>query len=350
MTSGRTASIGAILLFSGALTGWVLAAAFDSPPYATASDLTWAMSFLAFPVVGLVLAVRRPRNPIGWMFIAGPGLIGHGVAQMESGRDALGGNLSGPGLLVLFFSLLLFPDGRYPGRVWMWTHLAVLVGIAIEPFVSPETDGGLAATFLLTVGSLVYRVVRGDGVTRRQLALPVLVAVVGAAGTTISDLVTDSQWAVVLWMSVMTVGVPVAIAVAILRYRLFEIDRIVSRTVTYVLVASVIVAVYAIPVVMLPRFLGGTNEAGIPQQAPDLVIAAATLSAAAVFNPVRRRIQKIVDLRFNRSRYDADREVEILTAELRSTVNVDGVADALTGAITRTVQPGQVALWVREVR
>ncbi len=343
MTRARAARIGAVLLFSGAVTGWVPAAVLDSPPYATASDLTWAMSFLAFPVVGLLLAVRLPRNPIGWMFMVGPGLIGHGVAQMESGREALGDNLFGSGLLVLFFSLLLFPDGRYPGRVWKWAHLVVLGGIVIEPIVSPETDGGRAVTaaFLLTVGSLVYRVVRGDGVTRRQLALPVLVVVGGAAGTTISGLLTDSDWAGVIWISVMTVGAPIAIAVAILRYRLFGLDRIVSRTVTYILVAVVVVGVYAIPVVTFPRLLGESN---------DLVIAGATLAAAAIFDPVRRRIQRLVDRRFNRARYDAEREFEILTNRLHSAVTVHAVAENLSGVITRTVQPGLVAVWIREPR
>ena len=349
MTSSKAARIGAALLFAGTVTGWILAAVLDSPPYVTTSDLTWAMSFLAFPVVGLLLAVRRARNPIGWMFMAGPGLIGHGVAHMEAGRNALGENLFGTGLLVLLASLLLFPDGRYPGRVWKWVHLAVLGGIVIEPIVSPETDRGrsVAAAFALTVGSLVFRLIRGDGVTRRQLALPVLVAVVGAAGTTISGLLTDSDWAGVLWLSVMTVGMPAAIAVAILRYRLFEIDRIVSRTVTYVLVASVIVAVYAIPVVMLPRFLGGTNEAGIPQQAPDLVIAGSTLAAAAAFNPVRRRIQKIVDRRFNRSRYDAEREIDAFAARLTGEIGLVTVAGDLEGVVRSTLAPSTSALWLR---
>jgi hypothetical protein len=341
VTASRAAGVGAVLLFGGAVTGWILAAVSDSPPYATASDLTWAMSFLAFPIVGLLLAVRQRSNPIGWMFILGPGLVGHGVAQMEAGREALGDNHFGPGLLVLLASVLLFPDGRYPGRPWMWAHAAVLGGIVIEPIISPETDGGrsVAAAFLLTIGSLVYRVIRGDGVTRRQLALPVLVGVVGAVGATVSGLLTDSDWAGVIWMSVMTAGVPVAIAVAIFRYRLYEIDRIVSRTVAYALVAVVIVCVYALPVVTLPRLLGESN---------DLVIAGSTLAAAAVFDPVRRRIQRAVDHRFNRARYDAEREVELLTAELRSTVTVDAVAGTLTGVITRTVQPGQVALWIRE--
>ncbi len=340
---GRVPAIGAVVLFFGAVSGWVLAAAFDSPPYATASDLTWAMSLLAFPMVGFLLAARRPTNPIGWMFVVGPGLIGHGVAQTEAGRESLGDNLFGPGLLILFFSLLLFPDGRYPGRVWKWGHWVVLGGIVVEPMVSRQTDGGraVAAAFLLTIGSLVYRVIRGDGITRRQLALPVLVGVVGAIGTTVSGWLTDSDWAGVIWMSVMTVGVPVAIAVAILRYRLFEIDRIVSRTVTYLLVGIVLAGVYAIPVVTLPRLLGQSN---------DLVIAGSTLAAAAVFNPARRRIQRIVDHRFNRGRFDADREVEILTTSLGSTVSVEAVADTLNGVIARTVQPGQVALWIRDTR
>jgi hypothetical protein len=296
------------------------------------------MSFLAFPIVGLLLAVRRPRNPTGWMFIVGPGLIGHGVALAESGTN--GDRLFGTGILILLASLLLFPDGRYPGRLWMWAHLAVVAGVVIEPIVSPATDGGrsMGAAFFLTVGSLLYRATAGSGVTRRQLALPAIVGVVGAVGLAVSGLLTDSDWAIVIWMSVMTVGVPIAIALAVLRYRLFEIDRIVSRTVSYTLVALVVTAIYGIPVILLPRVLGASN---------DMVVAGSTLAAATAFNPARRRIQRVIDRRFDRARYDSEREIESFSQRLRGQVELPALTADLTALVGRTVAPSSAAIWIR---
>ena len=132
---------------------------------------------------------------------------------------------------------------------------------------------------------------------------------------------------------------PAAMLVAVFRYHLFEIDRIISRTVTYAAVAVVVGLVYAVPVLLLPSALGESNE---------LVVAGSTLLAAAVFNPVRRRIQRRAERRFNRSNYDAEHEVDALSARLRSGTGLDSVARTVEDAVQRTVQPGQVALWIRE--
>jgi hypothetical protein len=132
--------------------------------------------------------------------------------------------------------------------------------------------------------------------------------------------------------------VPASFMVAILRSRLYDIDRIVSRTVSYTILALTVAAVYAAPVMFSPRLLGESN---------DLVVAGSTLAAAAAFNPVRSRIQRLVDRRFNRARFDAQREVELLTAHLGSVVTVAAVTDSFRGAIVRTVQPSRATLWLR---
>lgn len=334
---GRWIALTAFLLGIGA---WITALVLDSPPYTTIADRLWAVSFLAFPAVGLLLAVRVPRNPIGWMFIVGPGMIGLGVTIGEAGNERLGDNFFGPGVLVLLASLLLFPDGRYPGRLWMLLHVVVLAGVAIEPIVSPETDGGRAvgAAFALTVGALIRRLVGGDPTLRRQIALPVVVGVIGAAGATLDGFLSTPDWAGVAWVMLMTAGVPISIAVAILRYRLFDIDRIVSRTVSYAIVALAVGLIYVVPVLILPRFFGESSP---------LVVAISTLTAASAFNPLRRRILRAVDRRFNRIRYDSEREMDALTLRLRSAVTLDAVGHTLDEAVARTLQPVRSGLWIR---
>lgn len=337
---GLRVRIVSAVVFTCVVAAFSTALWFDSPPYVTASDVVWAASFMVFPVVGLVLALHRPRNPIGWLFMAGPGLLIGGVAFMEAGLTFPGDDVFGIGLLLLLAALILFPDGRYPGRVWMWAHAATIVWIAWERWVTRvDTGGPIVATFLIALGSVVYRVIRGPGEVRRQIALPGFVAVFGVAGAAISGLLTDSDWVGVTWSLVNTAGVPVAIAISILKYRLYEIDRIVSRTVSYALVAAVVGLVYAVPVLLLPRVLGGSNQ---------LVVAVSTLGAAAVFNPVRRRIQRSVERRFDRSRYDAAREVEAFATRLRSGATLDAVRSDVDTVLRSTLGPNTAALWIRE--
>lgn len=142
-----------------------------------------------------------------------------------------------------------------------------------------------------------------------------------------------------LFSSVGSYLLPAAMLVAVFRYHLFEIDRIISRTVTYAAVALVVGLVYAAPVLLLPSALGASSE---------LIVAGSTLLAAAVFNPVRRRIQRRAERRFNRSNYDAEHEIDALSARLRSETSLDSVSENLTLAVGRTVQPGQVGLWIKD--
>ncbi len=222
----------------------------------------------------------------------------------------------------------------------MWGHVAVGALILGERYVLRADSGyPIGAALVLTLGSLVFRMVRGSGEVRRQMALPVLVAVTGVVGATISGLLTDSDWIGVSWSVALTAGVPVAIAVAILRYRLYDLDRLVSRTVTYTLAGGMVAALYAVPVLSLSRMTGGSS---------DLVVAASTLAAAAAFNPIRRRLQHAVDRRFDRARYDTQREVDALAGRLRAGVTLDAATADVGRLIRSTLGPHHAAIWIRD--
>jgi len=165
--------------------------------------------------------------------------------------------------------------------------------------------------------------------------------VAGAAGTVIglvavTPLPENSVIASVLYSSVLCV--PVAVAVAVLRYRLWDLDRLVSRTVTYALVTALLVLPYLLIVPAAGRLAGGSGS---------LAVAAATLAAAVAFAPLRRRVQDVVDRRFNRRRYDAARTVEGFAARLREQVDLDALAAELLVVVDQTVQPTRASLWLR---
>jgi peptidoglycan/LPS O-acetylase OafA/YrhL len=131
--------------------------------------------------------------------------------------------------------------------------------------------------------------------------------------------------------------IPVAVGVAIMRYRLYDIDRIISRTLAYAIVTALLACVYAGPVLLSTQMLGLRTP---------VAVAIATLAAAALFNPVRRRVQRMVDRRFNRARYDADRTVAAFAARLKDAVDLDAVHDDLAGVVTRTLEPDHVSIWL----
>ena len=187
---------------------------------------------------------------------------------------------------------------------------------------------------------LSYR--RTTGVERAQyrwvgysFALVITGLVTGLVAGIWVDPASGVQWLLVLAAFYL---VPVAFSLAILRFGLYEIDRIVSRTVTYGVVGLVVAVVYAVPVVALPRLLGESN---------DLVIAGSTLAAAAVFNPARRRIQRIVDHRFNRARFDAEHQLEVFAADIATTTELTTIMHRVQALITSTVAPEKVGTWIR---
>jgi hypothetical protein len=346
---------------------------------------------IPFAVVGFVVAMRRPGNPIGWLSMA---IAACFMFSTDSGFYAVlvyrqGHHLPlGPVALVLYefwfpaiaaltLVILLFPDGWLPPGFWRavaWAAGTVLTVFTITLTVATVTaiDGhhvrldafdGLAAIdnptgwfavaeriFLLfslavLVGSVARQLLnwrRSPGERRQQLKWLASGLAVGVTCLIVS-LVTGGSTApgVVLVSNIVTVGVaalPVSIGVAILKYRLYEIDRLISRTLAYAVVTGLLVGVYAGLVLLATRVLSFSSP---------VAVAASTLVAAALFNPVRRRVQRAVDRRFNRARYDADRMVAEFAARLKDAVDLDAVRADLAGVVHAALEPAHVTVWVR---
>jgi hypothetical protein len=329
--------------------------------------------------VGAVLASRRPRHPVGWLLLA-LGLwfvYGYGIWALLAWRgapSAIGSAILDANVVVipacLGFVLLLTPTGRLPSPRWRWwarvaaaVPVVGLVSLALGPFREPgQTVANPLAIPVLTgpllvargvafvvaglaipVGawSLVVRFRRGRGVERQQLrwlavaAVPVAVAAVAALA---APALAGNEVALEEVPGVCLAVLPLAIGAAILRYRLYDLDRIISRTVTYGLLTVLLGGGYAVVVLGLGQLLGRDSS---------LVVAGATLAVAGVFQPARRRIQAVVDRRFNRRRYDAAMTIEGFSARLRDEVDLGTLTGELLAVVEQTMQPTQVSLWLR---
>ncbi len=310
---------------------------------------------LPFGIVGALLGVRRPTNPVGWMLVAigaGPALTA-AYSALAPGFDLVIELQNGLLVAGLALVLVLFPTGSPPSRWWVIPMGIVVVSwVGLAGLGSVTLGGGfeLPIGVVLAAGSLIVcaatpilRFRRASGVERSQLrwlgAAAGLTA--GAVVVTGVGLVLDIEFVAGLGGSVAilgaVVGLPGSILVAILRYRLYDIERIVSRTVTYAVVAVLVSAVYAGPVLVAPRLLGSSS-------AP--VTAAATLLAAVAFSPLLRRVRRIVDRRFNRSAYDAAREVERFADGVRDEVDPDAIAARLGVTVQAALHPASVAVWM----
>jgi len=359
-----------------------------------------AGAFLIFFAVGLSIAVRRPRHPIAWLFVlAGvypvvqACLSDLGEMVMNSGGPAtlyLVANtaFSWPvilGTLVVFVPLL-FPTGRLPSPRWRW--LAGVMGVAmgimaiggvfqrdvcvsyddggscVDRITNPigfswlenleESELGAVLFGVLALGmvaagvSLIVRYRRSRGVERAQLRMFGLAAglflfymlVVGVLIEEVLGLGAEvaalAPFGIDLF-GVFLALVPISVGLAILRYRLYDIDRLISRTVSYGLISAVLLLTYAGGVFFLRRVLPGQS---------DLAVAASTLAVAALFNPVRRKVQSAVDRRFNRSRYDASRVVDAFGHRLRSEAGIENLSGELITAAATTMQPSTASLWL----
>jgi hypothetical protein len=338
--------------------------------------------------VGAVLASRRPRHPVGWLLLLlGLSLALGGVAPAYAAY----GLLARPGALpaapavarswpitvvtaqtALGFVLLLTPTGSLPSPRWRWwarvtaaAAVILLVGLAVAggpldpqyqllggPFDLRGQGGlllvvnqlALTVTTLAVVvgaGSLVVRFGRASGVERQQLrwvawaaALAVVGAVVALGGLAVG------ATALVTWtISACFAVLPVALGAAILRYRLYDLDRIISRTLAYGLLTVLLAGGYAVVVLGLGQLLGRDSS---------LVVAAATLAVAGLFQPARRRIQQVVDRRFNRRRHDAAQTIEGFAVRLRDQVDLDALHTELLAVVDQTMQPTQASLWLRQ--
>jgi hypothetical protein len=335
----------------------------------------------AFATVGALLAWKRPGNPIGWLLSATALLYAAGVFSLLLAhfRRMLAlvnwiGWVYLLGLGVCVFVLLLFPTGSLPSRRWRpvaWAAgtgaAAWTLGCAFAPtlitaspsmlnpvgLTGPAGDalklvavGGaalIAGTGLAAVVSLAFRYRRAGTTERQQLKWLVyasaLIVAVLVAEVPVGHLLGNGDTASNVqnaMTSAAIVLVPVTIGFAVTRYRLYDIDRIVSRTVSYAILTGVLVGVYAGLVLLATQVL---------RLSSPIAIAAATLAAAAAFSPVRRRVQRVVDRRFNRAGYDAELTVAAFAARLKDAADLDTVRNDLAAVVTHALEPTQVWVW-----
>jgi hypothetical protein len=328
-------------------------------------------------VGGFVLASRRPGNRIGWLALAAGLTLGLRSFADQYEQRALvaapGSWPAGPAALwvsewiwlislaLAAFLFLLFPTGRLRSRRWRpaaWfvgavfalSTAAVMAGAAREwahpsasfgQLVSPPTLAAMVIGFLAALvvsgSAIVVRFARSTGEERLQLkwfaAAAVLVVV-----TFIALILTNSNSvAAVILNNLALLSLDVAIAIAVLKYRLFEIDRIISRTLAYTIVTGLLVGLYAGLVLLATEVLSFSSS---------VAVAASTLAAAALFSPLRRRVQRAVDRRFNRARYDADQMVTAFAARLKDAVDLDAVQGDLASLVQRALEPAHLSLWV----
>jgi hypothetical protein len=337
--------------------------------------------------VGLVVARRQPRNPIGWMlliftlfYLFDGGAAYYAVLHYRLGYRGLPfapaavllDTLQAPSFALFPPIILLFPDGRLPSRRWrlvLWAY-AGLAAYATAVFVAPAIAAGASHDIRLDAsGNLT-----NTGQLAGWLADPpvwlfgpvvALIAVIGlsfaarqavswrraagerrqqlkwlACGATIA--VIAIPLAALLGSGAPIVGIaalPVSIGVGILKYRLYEIDRIISRTLAYALVTGLLVGVYAGLVLLATQVLGLHSTVSV---------AVATLAAAALFTPLRRRVQRVVDQRFNRARYDADRTVAAFAGRLQDAVDLDMIRSDLATVVQQALEPASLSMWTNE--
>jgi hypothetical protein len=347
---------------------------------------------LSLSLVGAFVAIRRPSNPIGWLLAASGLTIGvsvFGGTYVVYDHDVAGGRLPlvlpiawlsswlivpTIGMLVIYVPLL-FPTGRFLSPRWRALGIAGLVVSALAAISNALAPGPLTnadwlrnpfglegqqavlsflsvignapapLVFLAAVASVIVRYRRATPTERQQLKWFGSVAIVAVVAFAVSipnnGPISDAAWNVGL---ISLVALPVAIGLAILRYGLWEIDSIVSRTVGYALVTGLLAAVFALLVVALDTILAPLTSGN------GLAVAGSTLIVAALFSPLRRRIQALVDRRFNRARIDAERLVEEFGARLRDETDLDDIGRSMDAAVRDSLAPAGLRLWVRGER
>ena len=354
---------------------------------------------VGYPVIGAIIASRLPAHPIGWICCA-IGVLA--AVQHFSGEYAIYALVAHPEALpggyamlwvslwawILVFGLIeillfLFPNGRLPSKRWRplaWLSGALTLMAAILISISP--DAALDAlgssdnvhvsipnplgieglpnlyrpiqTLVLTLGlvaaaSVVIGRRKAGGIERLQVKWLLYASVIWFGGNVLKNTVFsplgDVSWG--LWVSYLLVGIgglggPIAIGIAILRYRLYEIDIIINRTLVYGALTVTLVALYFGGIVVLQRVF-----VLLTGQQSTLAVVASTLLIAALFSPMRRRIQSFIDRGFYRRKYDAARTLEVFSAKLRDETDLDALSDDLVGVVRETMQPAHVSLWLR---
>ncbi len=377
----------------------------------TVSETVSFVLFLAFPIVGALVASRRPQNPIGWICLADgllwmllavtdsysiygvarPGSVPFPVAVGTIGNQWLW--VPTIGLLGIYL-VLLFPDGKLPSRRWRplaWFSAVMIVLLSVTEGLAPgplENQGGVRNPFglealpwlvdvsyiilpllplciLASAVTMVLRFRRSRGEVRQQIkwvafvasfsGLLYLIAMISQLVFVLN--VSESGgsiprfpwWAEVLFSVAVLgfAGVPVAIGFAVLKYRLYDIDVVINRTLVYGSLTAMLVALYfgsvAATQTILRALTGQTEQ-------PQLAVVISTLVIAALFNPLRRRIQSFIDRRFYRRKYDARKTLEAFSARLREETDLETLNSDLADVIRETMQPAHVSLWLRPDR
>jgi hypothetical protein len=333
-----------------------------------------------FSAVGLVIVRRQPRNAIGWILLtvpAGLQLLPADAASYALLAYRLGHRLPfgavallleyswAPAIVLLGLAILLFPDGRLPSPRWrpvLWSYLAVVACYAGGTYalaatalaarhIRVDSGGGLTAISSATFYWLIFPVFaafllafvvaqvlswrRSSGERRQQLKW----LLSGAAVLAVSEVILQPvlalypqlpqvQLVLGFLVGLGAAALPASMAVAILKYRLYDIDRIISRTLSYAIVTGLLI--------------------GVLRVRTPVAVAAATLAAAALFNPLRQRVQRAVDRRFNRARYDASKTVAAFAARLKDAVDLDAVQADLAGVVHQALEPAHVSVWVSQ--
>ena len=354
-------------------------------PFNASDEAAWIdyLEPLLFPLVGALIAWKRPENSVGWLLLAYS--LMRACAGFVASYGQYGvlhpGSLSGAGFMawlsvwtwslpiaLIPLILLRFPDGRLPSPRWRWAQrlcfvpAALMLGPAIAWYGKPADrypeieDGGylgaewvgpiitamfvtLILSVLVALASLVMRYRRSLGPERQQLKWILLATLL---------LFLQGIWEIFLpgpddlltaLGAVAFAAIPASMGVAILRYRLYDVDRIINRAIVYAVVTGSLVAVYAATV-----FVAGTVAIG---RDDNLTVAAATLVAAAAFRPVLRRVQGFVDRRFYRRKYDAQQTIDAFGSRLREETDLDELTGDLVGVVRTAMQPSQISIWLR---
>ena len=355
--------------------------------------------FLPCAVVGFVIARRRPGNPIGWLLLAG---IGAGILGTDAGYYAWAAYGVRHGLpldwlavlvgeswwIILLFAfplvILLFPDGLPVSRscrriIQAFVCLAVislacalalaataLVGHHVNAHTVNNGPGGNllydlpanthwltivpkifdVAVALMVIAAVTYQMIsfrRSGGIRRQQLkwllggGLVCMLAIALLPTSNPGNSLVSQVWSQVPWAAFS--ALPISIAVAVLRYRLYDIGRLVSRTLSYVILSALLAGTFIGLIALTTNTLALSGRVGV---------AASTLASAALFNPLRVRIQRLVDRRFNRTRYNAEATVAAFTSRLRDAVEIDVIHAELLDCVNRAVQPTHVSLWIKQ--
>ena len=399
-----------VALFLATVALFVLARSAPVPSGSSANrtvvDLLVSVPILAFPLVGALIAARRPQNPVGWICLADGllwmllglfdyysvyGLAQPGSVPFPAAAAGMGQWLWVPtvGLLAIYL-ILLFPDGRLPSRGWRplaWLSGAVIVlvsfgsglspgpiaelggvrnpfGLEGQPWVAYAANVGLVpflVCILASVVSLILRYRRSGGEERQQIkwmAFAASVVGLGFVGAMVSGLIAfvfaPEAWGATadsapLWFDLLFTGVllsfggvPVAVGIAVMRHRLYDIDLLINRALVYGSLTAMLVVLYFGSVVTLQaalRVLTGQDS--------TLAIVASTLTIAALFSPLRQRVQRSVDRRFYRRKYDAAKTLAAFNARLRQETDLGSLDDELVGVVRETMQPAHVGFWLR---